>query len=437
MPSVTQEKSLKSEILSGPVDRDFPDWFREQQRAAWSKFESIPRPTRKDQAWRFSNVDLLDLSLFKTPGPLSDDDRKNILKYSRGLEQFAARMIFANDQLVERSVISDDLKKRGVIFQPLERAMVEHTDLFRKYFMSTEASLGSAKFAAVHQAMVSNGTFLFIPRGVEIERPIEIFHWLRHDNMSIFPHLLLVTDELAKVTVIEHFRSCARNSPGFACGVNDLIAGPGAKITYVCAQEWSDDTIALQLNSTTVDHDASALSLNLNVGARYARFEGLSRLIGEGARSDMLAVSVATKEQEFDSRTLQDHISPRTASDLLYKNALDDKARCTFGGLIRVEPHAHFTDAYQKVRNLLLSDDAEANSMPGLEILADNVRCTHGATSGQINEDEMFYLRSRGIRLKAAQRLIVNGFLNEVIQRLDEPIIAEHLNRLIEKKFAE
>ena len=438
MLSATQEKNLKtSGILSGPVEsRDLPDWFREQQRAAWKKFESIPRPTRKDQLWRFSNVDLLDLTAFKVPGPLSEDDRRNILKYSRGLDQIAGRMIFANDQLVERTVVSEALKKRGVIFEPLERAMVEHADLFKKYFMSNEAKLGSAKFAALHRAMVVNGTFLFVPRGVEIDQPIEIFHWLRHDGMSIFPHLLLITDELAKVTVIERFQSCDQRAAGFACGVNDLIAGPGAKVTYVCAQNWAPKVIALQINSTTVDHDASAMSLNLNVGARYARFEGLNRLVGEGARSDMLAVSVATNDQEFDSRTLQDHISPRTASDLLYKNALDDKARCTFGGLIRVEPHAHFTDAYQKVRNLLLSDDAEANSMPGLEILADNVRCTHGATSGQINEDEMFYLRSRGIPPKVAQRLIVRGFLNEVIERLEQPAIGEHLNRLIETKFA-
>jgi len=436
MASVTQEKNLYSGILSGPIDSELPDWFRDQQRTAWLSFKSIPRPTRKDQPWRFSNVDLLDLKSFKLPGPLSDDDRKNILKYSRGLDQIAGRMIFANDQLVERTVVSEGLKKRGVIFQPLERAMVEHADLFQKYFMSTEAKLGSAKFAALHRAMVSNGTFLFVPRGVEIEEPIEIFHWLRHENVSIFPHLLLVTDELAKVTVIEHFQSCDRNAAGFACGVNDLIAGPGAKVTYVCAQSWGTKVVGLQMNSTTADHDAAAMSLNVNVGARYARFEGLSRLVGEGARSDMLAVAVATGEQEFDSRTLQDHISPRTASDLLYKNALDDKARCTFGGLIRVEPHAHFTDAYQKVRNLLLSDDAEANSMPGLEILADNVRCTHGATSGQINEEEMFYLRSRGISPKMAQRLIVNGFLNEVIQRVDQPAIAEHLTRVIEQKFA-
>ncbi len=438
MSSVANHEVAKSgSILSGPAEApEFPDWFRDQQRAAWEQFESLPNPTRKDQAWRFANVNLLDLSPFKISGPLSEDDRKNVLKYSRGLDQYAARMIFANDQLIERDVVSEDLKRRGVIFQPLERAMVEHTDLFRKHFMSTEATLGSAKFAALHKALVSSGTFLFLPRGVEIERPIEIFHWLRHDNTSIFPHLLLVTDELAKVTVIEHFRSCNRTAPGFACGVNDLIAGPGAKVTYVCAQEWASNVIALQINSTTVDHDASAMSLNLHLGGRYSRFESLSRLIGEGGRSDLLAVAVAKHQQEFDARTLQDHVSPHTASDLLYKNALDDRARTIFGGLIRVEPHAHFADAYQKVRNLLLSDDAEANSMPGLEILADNVRCTHGATSGQIEEDQLFYLRSRGIPTKMAQRLLVTGFLDEVIQRLNHPAIGEHLHGLIEEKFA-
>jgi Fe-S cluster assembly protein SufD len=438
MSSVTDPEVAHSEsILSGPTElREFPDWFRDQQLVAWEQFESLPNPTRKDQAWRFANVGLLDLNPFKISGPLSEDDRKNVLKYSHGLDQYAARLIFANDQLIERDVVSEDLKKRGVIFQPLEHAMVEHVDLFQKYFMSTEAKLGSAKFAALHKALVSSGTFLFLPRGVEIEQPIEIFHWLRHDNTSIFPHLLLVTDELAKVTVIEYFRSCNANAPGFACGVNDLIAGPGAKVTYVCAQNWGENVVALQMNSTVVDHDASAMSLNLHLGAKYSRFESLSRLGGEGGRSDLLAVAVAKHQQEFDARTLQDHVAPHTASDLLYKNALDDRARTIFGGLIRVEPHAHFTDAYQKVRNLLLSDDSEANSMPGLEILADNVRCTHGATSGQIDEDELFYLRTRGIPTKVAQRLLVTGFLDEVIQRLDHPMIAEHLNLLIEEKFA-
>jgi Fe-S cluster assembly protein SufD len=442
--SVTNHEVAKSgSILSGPAEsRDFPDWFQDQQRAAWKEFEALPKPTRKDQAWRFSNVGLLDLTPFNCGSTLADDERAAILEQSHGLDEVAGRMIFAGDQLIERDVISDQLKKRGVIFQSLERAMVEHTELFRKYFMSQPARLGSAKFAALHQALVSSGTFIYVPRGVEIELPIEIFHWLNGENASVFPHLLLVTDELAKVTVIEHFRSLDRHRgkeqpAGFACGVNDLIAGPGAKVSYVCAQNWGDNVVALQMNSTRVDHDAAAMSLNLNLGSRYSRFESLSRLIGEGGRSDLLAVSVAKDQQEFDARTLQDHVSPHTASDLLYKNALDDRARTVFGGLIRVEPHAHFTDAYQKVRNLLLSDDAEANSMPGLEILADNVRCTHGATSGQIDEDELFYLRTRGIRVPVAQRLIVTGFLDEVIQRLNHPAIGDFLQRLIEEKFAE
>src|SRR5436189_4371414 len=273
-------------ILSGrDGTRECPDWFQDQQREAWMQFESLPKPTRKDQAWRFANVGLLDLGQFNYGGPLTEKERATILEESRGLEEVAGRMIFAGDELIERAVISDQLKKRGVIFQSLERAMVEHADLFRKHFMSQPAKLGSAKFAALHQALVSSGTFLYVPRGVEIELPIEIFHWLNGENTSAFPHLLLVTDELAKVTVTEHFRSLDPQASGFACGVNDLIAGPGAKVTYICAQNWGTNVVALQMNSTTVDHDASALSLNLHLGARYSRFESLSRLIGDGWRS--------------------------------------------------------------------------------------------------------------------------------------------------------
>jgi Fe-S cluster assembly protein SufD len=424
-------------ILSGPTGGEgLPVWFIEQQRRAWEEFQALPQPTRKDSAWRFSNVDLLDLAPFRRAQPLTTEQQNEIRRQSHGLDEVAARLIFADDQLLQRDALPDKLRDRGVIFQPLERALVEHAELFRKHFMSQPATLGSAKFAALHRALVSSGTFLFVPRGVEIDQPIEIFHWLCQENSAVFPHLLLVTDELSKVTVIEHFRSVDRQTPGFACGVNDLIAGPGAKVTYVCAQTWGERVRALQMNTTTVDHDASAMSLNVHLGANYSRFESLSRLIGEGARSDLLAVSIANGDQEFDARTLQDHASPHTNSDLLYKNALDGRARSIFGGLIRVEPHAHFTDAYQKVRNLLLSDDAEADSMPGLEILADNVKCSHGATSGQVDEEEMFYLRSRGIPPAVARRLVVTGFLHEVIQRLDHAPISNHLQGLIEAKFA-
>lgn len=437
MSLATDEMAQTGRILSGPDDlRRVPDWFAEQQRTAWNEFERLPAPSRNDQPWRFSTVKLLDLTPYTRSQPVSDALRSEILERSHALPDVSARLVFAGDELILRDVVSEQLRRRGVIFQPLERAMVEHEEVFRKHFMAHPATLGSAKFAALHKSLVSSGTFLYVPRGVEIELPIEIFHWLHGDNASVFPHLLLVADELAKVTVLECFRSTDPHANGFACGVNDLIAGPGAKITYVCAQTWGQNVRALQINTTTVDHAAAAMSLNLHLGGRYSRFESLSRLTGEGGRSDLLAVSVADQEQEFDARTLQDHISPHTTSDLLYKNALDGRARSIFGGLIRVEPHAHFTDAYQKVRNLLLSDDAEADSMPGLEILADNVRCTHGATSGQLDKDELFYLRARGIPIALAQRLIVSGFLNEVIQRLEQPAIATELQQLIEEKFS-
>jgi Fe-S cluster assembly protein SufD len=170
----------------------------------------------------------------------------------------------------------------------------------------------------------------------------------------------------------------------------------------------------------------------MNFGGKYSRLESVSRMIGTGARSDMLAVSIATGDQEFDQRTLQDHLKPNTTSDLLYKNSLNDRARSIFSGLIKVERGAHGTDAYQKVRNLLLSDEAEANSLPGLEILADNVRCTHGATSGQVAPEELFYLKSRGIPENTAKGLVVRGFLNEVVNRLPDGKLTEYLHKQID-----
>lgn len=426
-------------ILSGPVEArsaDLPPWFREQQRAAWAKFESHPYPNRKDQPWRFSNVSALDFSSYGVGAPLSQGQRDEILDRSTGLDEVAGRLIFADDQLIRRDPLPQKLLASGVLLKPLERAIVEHEDLFRRHFMAQPAALGSAKFAALHEAFVTSGTFIYVPRGVEVELPIEIFHWLHGENAAVFPHTLLIADELSKVTVIEHFRSAHSERAGLACGVNDLVVGRGAKVNYICAQNWNEKTLAIQINATTVEREASALSLNIHLGSAYSRFESLSRLTGEGARSDLLAVSVAQNAQEFDARTLQDHISPHTTSDLLYKNALNDRARSTFGGLIRVEPHAHFTDAYQTVRNLLMSDDSEANSMPGLEILADNVKCSHGATSGQIGEDEMFYLLSRGIPASVAKQLLVSGFLNEAVDRLDHPAITDLIHGLIEDKFA-
>ena len=407
----------------------------EAQRPHWEKFAAAPVPVRNEEAWRFSNLKALDLARFTAAQPLDDAAREELAARSTGVEKSAGRMIFANDALVSREILADTLKQKGVLWLPLEQALAEHPDLVRSRFMKEEAILGGTRFAALHASQVRAGTFIYVPRGVEIDLPIEAFHWLGGENASVFPHTLIVAEANSKVTVLDYFESADPQVPGFACGVNDLWLGDGAQVTYVCAQNWSNQVLGVQINSTVVGRDASARALTVNTGSRYFRSESVSHLRGQGGRSDMLAVTVAEDSQEIDQRTFQIHEAPNTASDLLYKNALDDSARTIFSGLIRVSPGAHKTDAYQKVRNLLLSDESEANSMPGLEIEADDVRCTHGATSGQIEEEELFYLLSRGIPLKESQRLIVHGFLEEVLARLGESAITERLSAQLHTKF--
>ncbi|HRE81375.1 MAG TPA: SufD family Fe-S cluster assembly protein, partial [Opitutaceae bacterium] len=224
--------------------------------------------------------------------------------------------------------------------------------------------------------------------------------------------------------------------PGaFACGANDLYAGHGASLTYAAAQMWSSETLSFQLNSTVVRRDARVQSLNLHLGAQHARHESLSQLQAPGAFSEMLAVTVASGDQEFDQRTLQIHQAPNTKSDLLYKNALLDTSKTIFSGLIVVDPDAQKTDAYQSNRNLMLSDEAEANSLPGLEIQANDVRCTHGATSSRIEPEQLFYLQARGIPSTVANELLVFGFFEEVFSRLENTALHDVLVQLIRTKF--
>jgi Fe-S cluster assembly protein SufD len=322
-----------------------------------------------------------------------------------------------------------------VIFTTLAEALERHSGLLREHFMAQPARLGSAKFAALHKALVRAGTFLWVPRNVEIGAPFEVFHLVDGDCASVYPHTLVIAEDNSKVTFIDHFLSTDPAHRGFACGVNDLVLKAGSKLTYVSLQEWSQEFVSVQINSTIAARDAAAVNLALNFGGKYSRLESISRMVDRGARSDMLAISVARGDQEFDQRTLQDHLKPDTTSDLLYKNVLNDRARTIFSGLIKVEPGAHRTDAYQKVRNLLLSDEAEANSMPGLEILADDVRCTHGATSGQIEPEELFYLKSRGIDDLTAKQLVARGFLNEVVGRLPDSDLSEYLQSQIEMQL--
>ena len=410
-----------------------PGWFKELQTSAWTEYQNEPLPVRTNELWRFSSVKSLELSDY-LPAPEFSSDPSEVMS-QRSYRQPAGRLVFANDTLVSAELFDSALKKSGVIFTALSDALEKHPDLLREHFMAQPAKLGSAKFAALHKALVRAGTFLWVPRNIEIRAPFEVFHLVEGDCATVYPHTLIIADDNSKITFVEHFVSSNPEHRGFACGVNDLVLKRGSKLTYVSLQEWSRNFVSVQVNSTIAARDSEAVNLALNFGGRYSRLESVSRMIDHGARSDMLAITVARADQEFDQRTLQDHLKADTTSDLLYKNVLNDNARTVFSGLIKVEPGAHRTDAYQKVRNLLLSDDAEANSMPGLEILADDVRCTHGATSGQIEPEELFYLKSRGINDLAAKQLIARGFLNEVVARLPEAELSEYLQKQIENQL--
>jgi Fe-S cluster assembly protein SufD len=410
-----------------------PEWFRELQTNAWTEYETEPLPARTNELWRFSTVKYLSLDDYVPASDFSGDPSQ--LTSRRGYPDPAGRLVFANDAPVSAQLLDRTLEESGVIFTTLGEALERHPDLLREHFMAQPARLGSAKFSALHKTLVRAGTFLWVPRNVEIRAPFEVFHLVDGHCASVYPHTLIIAEDNSKVTFVEHFVSSDPAHRGFACGVNDLVLKPGAKLTYVSLQEWSRNFISVQINSTIAARNSAAVNLALNFGGKYSRLESVSRMVDRGARSDMLAISVARGDQEFDQRTLQDHLKPDTTSDLLYKNVLNDRARTIFSGLIKVEPGAHRTDAYQKVRNLLLSDEAEANSMPGLEILADDVRCTHGATSGQVEPEELFYLKSRGIDDLAAKQLIARGFLNEVITRLPDEQLSEYLQRQIEAQL--
>jgi len=217
---------------------------------------------------------------------------------------------------------------------------------------------------------------------------------------------------------------------------NDLRTSAGSKLDYVAIQSLNEQTRVIQINETGAARDASTIGLIINTGASWVRNESLSRLEGPGSRSEMLSVSIPSHEQEYDQRTFQHHVSEGAYSDLLYKNSLYDRTRTVFSGLIFVDEGAHHTDAYQTCRNLLMSDDAEANSMPGLEINADQVKCSHGSTSAQISDEEIFYLRARGIDPINARQLIARGFSVEVVERLKDEATEELVLKFIDDKFA-
>ncbi len=407
-----------------------PQWWIERKRAAYDRFAALPMPTRSDEAWRFSNLATLSLD-----GVQPAAQGVTTVPHSPIGIPKAAKLVFANGHLLSREALAAEFAAKGVIVDTLQHALVKHEALVREHLLAQPPKLGSAKFSALHEAFLTDGAFIHVPKGVDVDRPIGVFSSAMGAGAAVFPHTLVIADDNARVSVVEYFGSGRDTDAQLAVGANDLYASHGAQIAYIGKQDWSHRALSFQSNSTLVRRDARVQSLNVHLGARQARHESLSQLQAPGAFSEMLSLTVAHDDQEFDQRTLQIHQAPNTKSDLLYKNALLDRAKTIFSGLIVVDPDAQKTDAYQSNRNLMLSDAAEANSLPGLEIQANDVRCTHGATSSRIDPEQEFYLQSRGIRKDAADELLTFGFFEEVLNRLTNDGLHEALHKLIKTKF--
>ena len=410
---------------------ELPEWFLAGREEAWKTFQSLPMPSRKDEDWRFSNLKELDLEDIGAAAPVDDALAAELVGRSNLLGAVTARLIFANDRLIGESASGIP----GLTVLPFEEALKTHGDLLEKHFMTRQTELGSEKFSAWHRAVMRSGVFLHIDKGVEVEDPIEVYHWMSGENVAVFPHTLILAEPNAKVRLVNQYHTASEADYGVSVGVSDVVVGEGADVWLLNCQNFSSRSRQIQMTTTALYRDAVAKTFLLDLGSAWTRSELVTHLLEEGGSSEMLSAAVLSGDQQVDQRTLQRHEAPHTSSDLLFKNALFEKGRSIFSGLIQVDDNAHYTDAYQTCRNLLGSNEAEANSMPGLEINADQVKCSHGSTAGQVDEEELFYLESRGIDPATSRELISFGFTKEVVERIGDDAIEAMVVGLVEEKF--
>jgi Fe-S cluster assembly protein SufD len=380
-----------------------PTWLAERRRAAFEAFEKLDYPDPKGEEWRYVDVRSFDFDRFRAPRPTRT-----------------------------MPTLPEGVAAPGVIVADFRTAADEHPDLLKDHFF-TDVAVDEHKFTALHGAFLSDGVVVYVPRGVELEVPIEVLRGVAPGG-STFPHTTVVVGDHASLTFVDRFKSQDGDEPALCSSVVEIEAGTGASVTYISLQEWGHGVHHFQTQRFTGSRDSTVRSLAVNLGATFARSQVESVLMGEGSFSEMLGLYFADSDQHFAQRTLQSHVAPHTTSDLLYKGALKDHARSEYSGLIKVLPGAQGTDAYQANRNLVLSEAALARSIPQLEIEANEVRCTHGATVSPVEEEHLFYLMSRGIDRVTAQKLVVFGFFEEVLDRIRVPAVRSELSESITAK---
>ena len=380
-----------------------PDYVQSLRKAAFEEFRSLPIPSQETEEWRYTDLSSFDLDFRPVPP-------RHALTTS-----------------------NQPLEGTGVIFCDLDRAAEEHPELVEPA-LHRLVPTDRTKFTALHGAFRAGGTFLYVPRDVRIELPLQCATSLHDDGTAVFPHTVLVAEEGADVTLIDRYVS--PDLPrAFSDAIAEISLGDGAHVRYASIQEWGSGVTHLGIQRACVGRDAEFRSLAIGFGASLARAEAETVLAGAGSFSEMLGVFFADGTQHFDHRSVQDHVAPQCTSDLLYKGALRDASRAVYSGWVHVRPGAQKTDAMQTSRNIVLSEHAKADAIPNLEIEANDVRCGHAASVGPVDEETVFYLESRGIPRAEAERLIVTGFFQEVLDRVVLPEVRRNAELAIQEEL--
>jgi Fe-S cluster assembly protein SufD len=379
-----------------------PDWLVARRVAAVERLAEAGWPSSTEEIWRYSPIDRFDPDRYR---PRGEEQRDLVLP-----------------------AVDPALEAKGVVVGDLRT--VEDPDIRASFGSCSDAS--SDAFTLLHDAFVGGGIYVKVPAGVVVEEPLVVEHRTRGDGLASFPHTLVVVGEGAEVTVVDRYAADGRDH--LADAVIELIVGDGAHVRYTSVQQHGPSVWQVALQRAHVGRDASLQSSAIALGGDYARLRTESLITGQGGESDLLAVYFGDGEQVLDFRTLQDHAAPRTRSDLLFKGAVEDRARSVYSGLIHLRAEAQKSQAFQTNRNLVLTEGAAAESIPNLEIEANDVRCSHASTVGPIDDDQRYYLESRGIRPEVAERLIVLGFFEDVFARLPVRSLEGPLRAAVEEK---
>jgi len=412
--------------------RNEPDWLIEMRRTAWQRFLELPMPSVRDEEWMRTDIRLFKLDRFRLPDPsvhASTEVPHALL--AAGVE-LAGRAV-SIDSHTAVAELAPKWAKQGVLFGSLSRLVSEHGDLLRPFFERRVVDPFKDKFSALNAACWSGGPLLYVPKGVRIDEPLHSLAVLA-DGGSDLAKILVILEPGAEATFMTETASTNLEAGGLHCGSIELIVEQGARLRYVNLQNWGHEVWHFAHQKAHVGREASLQWTIGALGAKLAKVNQHVAMIGPDAEVQVNGVMFTEGRQHLSYNTHQHHIAPYCKSDLLYKAALQDRSRTVWRGMIKVDRNAQRTDGYQRNDNLMLSRDARADSIPGLEIEADDVRCTHGSTSGRVDEGQVFYAMTRGYTRREAVRMIVAGFFQQVFDRITIESVRDALGEAIGRR---